>query len=77
MKDEFPAPECRAMISRLSPQLREVLRHIANGKANKEIAHEMQLSENTVRVYTERVYSVTRVNCRAKAARVACAGGLV
>ena len=67
----FEAKECRARVAQLSPRLLEVLRMLSEGKSQKQIAADMGLSENTVRVYLERVYSVLGVPNAVLAARIA------
>lgn len=74
---EYTTKECREVVELLSPQLKEVLRRKAGGLPNKQIADELALSENTVRIYLERIYSRLRVNNIASATRVAIGAKLI
>lgn len=76
MKD-FDPSECQALVAALPPSLRMVLVHLANGLPTKQIAAECAISEATVKVYRERLYSRLRVNNPAAATRVAVAAGIV
>jgi DNA-binding NarL/FixJ family response regulator len=73
----FQPATCHALVQELPPSLKLVLRHMADGLATKQIAAECDLSESTVQVYRERIYSRLRVNNLAAATRVAVAAGLV
>jgi two-component system response regulator DevR len=55
-------------ISTLSPQERRVLALVADGKTNKQIAEQLQLSENTVKNYLVNVFEKLQVKRRAQAA---------
>jgi two-component system, NarL family, response regulator DevR len=55
-------------ISTLSPQERRVLALVADGKTNKEIAEQMDLSENTVKNYLVNVFEKLQVKRRSQAA---------
>ncbi|HEX6492724.1 MAG TPA: response regulator transcription factor [Candidatus Dormibacteraeota bacterium] len=64
----------------LTPREREVLGHIAEGRANKEIAARMGISEKTVKAHVTRVLEKLGVQSRTQAALLAVrsgAGGLV
>lgn len=74
---EYTTKECREVVDQLSPQLKEVLRRKASGLPNKQIADELALTENTVRIYLERIYSRLRVNNIASATRVAVCAKLI
>ena len=63
----------------LTPREREVLGHVAEGRANKEIAARMGISEKTVKAHVTRVLEKLGVQSRTQAALVAVrsgAGGL-
>jgi RNA polymerase sigma factor (sigma-70 family) len=47
--------EAERLLGRLTPREREVLRHVAQGKSNKQIANELGTSEKTVKVHRGRV----------------------
>lgn len=53
-----------------------VLRHLASGRSNKEIAGEINLSVGTVKAHVQAVYQALRVNNRMQAKRVAMQLGL-
>jgi len=55
----------------LTGRQREVLSLLGEGKANKEIARELDLSENTVKIHVAAVLKALGVNNRTKAAMVA------
>lgn len=55
-------------ISTLSPQERRVLALVADGKTNKQIAEQLELSENTVKNYLVNVFEKLQVKRRAQAA---------
>ncbi len=52
----------------LSPREREVLRHVADGLANKEIAKKLFISEVTVKVHLRHIYKKLGVRNRTEAA---------
>lgn len=74
---DFSQSECQRRVALLSPQLREVLKRMAQGLATKQIADELQLSITTVQVYRERLYSKLGVNNLALAIRIAVGAKLV
>jgi RNA polymerase sigma factor (sigma-70 family) len=61
----------------LSPRELEVLRHVVEGRSNKEIAAELGLSEVTVKVHVGRVLQKLGVEDRTQAATTAIARGIV
>ena len=61
----------RTPLRRLTRRESEVLRMIAQGAANKEIAERLQLGEKTVRNYVSRVYRKLSVHSRAQVAAYA------
>lgn len=54
-------------IQPLSPRELEVLRHLAAGRTNRDIANEMILSLNTIKAHTRRLYGKLDVNNRTQA----------
>jgi DNA-binding CsgD family transcriptional regulator len=54
----------------------EVLRHIASGMSNREIAETLYISEKTVSVHVSRILTKLQVTSRAKATAVALEDGL-
>jgi DNA-binding NarL/FixJ family response regulator len=50
----------------LSARESEVLRHVCGGLANKEIAHRMGISENTVKSFMQQLFAKTGARSRAQ-----------
>ncbi len=63
--------------SQLSDREREILRLVATGVGNKEIAQELGISPNTVKVHVRRIFAKLGVETRAAATRQALEMGLV
>jgi NarL family two-component system response regulator LiaR len=63
-------------LQRLTPREREVLVLIARGLSNKRIAHELALSEKTVKTHVGHVLAKLGVSDRTQAAVVAVRAGL-
>jgi len=61
----------------LSARERDVLRLLAQGHTNLEIAHRLVLSEKTVRNYISNIYSKLQINSRGEAIVLARKSGLV
>jgi two-component system response regulator DevR len=57
--------------SQLTDQERRVLALVADGKTNREIAHDLHLGEGTVRNYVSNILSKLGVSNRAEAAAYA------
>lgn len=72
-----PRLDQRRRRAELSPRELEVLRHIVDGRSNKEIAIELGLSEVTVKVHVGRVLQKLEVEDRTQAATTAIARGIV
>jgi two-component system NarL family response regulator len=53
------------------------LRLLADGKANKEIANDLSISERTVKTHLGHLFEKLGVNSRTEAIRVATRRGLV
>ena len=77
---EYPACECgRAWRSRgvsrsaekLTPREREVLRLVADGLTNKEIAARLYISQGTVKAHCARAFEKIGARRRAHAVRIA------
>ena len=72
--DERRAAACER-VAALSRRQREVLLHLAAGKLNKQIAHELNLSERTVKMHRAAVFKALGVRSGADAIRVAIEAG--
>ena len=68
---------CRSNEFGLTARQMEVLRHLADGKPNKDIAHEMNLAEGTVKIHVAAVFQTLHVNSRLEAVRVGQRLGLL
>jgi LuxR family maltose regulon positive regulatory protein len=55
------------MVEPLSPQEQRVLRLLAAGLSNPEIAHELVVSVNTVKTHLQRIYQKLNVTSRSEA----------
>lgn len=63
--------------SHISEREREILRLIATGATNQRIAHELNISINTVKVHIRNIFGKIGVTCRAEAVMYAVRTGLV
>jgi two-component system NarL family response regulator len=70
LAERIPCPE-------LSPRELEILKLIANGEANKEIAARLAISEGTVRVHASNVFAKLGCSDRAQAVAVAFHRGII
>lgn len=64
-------------LDELTERERQILEKVAAGMSNKEIAHELALSEKTVKNYMTNILQKLQVRNRVEAALVAQSGGLV
>ena len=74
-----PAPEPAAPASRLdalSPREQEILRGIARGQGNKEIARSLGIAETTVKIHVQHILRKLEVSSRVHAAVMAAEHGL-
>jgi LuxR family maltose regulon positive regulatory protein len=67
-RSELPLPPGQAPIEPLSERERQVLRLVAAGLSNREIAEELYLSVNTVKTHLKRMYGKLGVGSRTAAA---------
>jgi NarL family two-component system response regulator LiaR len=77
VRGETPAPEGAAELARLTGREREVLVCIARGRANKEIAQDLTLSEKTVKTHVSNILSKLGLADRTQAALFAVRQHLV
>jgi NarL family two-component system response regulator YdfI len=61
----------------LSEREQEVLTFLAQGAANKEIAHHLHITERTVKAHVTSIFNKLGVNSRAEAVAVAMRNGLL
>jgi len=61
----------------LTPSERKILQAIVAGKANKEIAYDLKVSQNTVKTHVKNVFEKLGVSDRTSAATLAIKRGLV
>jgi len=64
-------------IEQLSPRERDILRGIARGASNKEIARELGIAETTVKIHVQHVLRKLGFNSRVQAAVAATSHGLL
>jgi len=64
-----PSPDSRSGLQALTVRELDVLQALAHGKHTKDIANEMQLSYETIRVYTKRIYQKLHVHSRLDAVK--------
>ena len=69
------SPDATAGDDDLTPREAEVLRLIAAGASNREIARALFVSEATVKTHVSRIFAKTGSRDRAQAVRYACAHG--
>jgi two-component system, LuxR family, response regulator FixJ len=71
------AEQARAKIEGLSPRERDVLMGLIEGRANKVIAYELDISPRTVEIYRANLMTKLRVRSLPEALRIAFAAGLI
>lgn len=69
--------EAKEKLARLSAREADVLRGLIAGRANKVIAHELDISPRTVEIYRANLMSKLNVRSLSEALRIAFAAGLV
>jgi two-component system, NarL family, nitrate/nitrite response regulator NarL len=74
-----PAPSAPApsALSTLSPREMEILRGIAAGASNKEIARDLRIAETTVKIHVQHILRKLDVSSRVHAAVMATENGLL
>jgi two-component system NarL family response regulator len=63
--------------SDLSPRETDVLKHLAAGQSNKEIADQLSISESTVKAHVDHILKKLRVQRRSEAVALAARIGLI
>jgi two-component system response regulator FixJ len=76
-KEASAIHHAREHIDRLTPRERDVLLGLIDGKANKIIAYELDISPRTVEIYRANLMDKLGVRSVAEAVRIAFAAGLV
>jgi two-component system nitrate/nitrite response regulator NarL len=71
-----PPPAPASAIGQLSPREREILRGIARGASNKEIARDLGIAETTVKIHVQHVLRKLGFSSRVQAAVAATAHGI-
>jgi two-component system nitrate/nitrite response regulator NarL len=71
------APPPQSPIDQLSPRERDILRGIARGASNKEIARDLGIAETTVKIHVQHVLRKLGFSSRVQAAVAATSHGLV
>jgi two-component system nitrate/nitrite response regulator NarL len=74
--DNDTAPPPPSPIEQLSPRERDILRGIARGASNKEIARDLGIAETTVKIHVQHVLRKLGFSSRVQAAVAATAHGL-
>lgn len=72
---EPPAPQGDAGLSRLSPRENDILREIARGASNKEIARTLSIAETTVKIHVQHILRKLNLTSRVQAAVYATTHG--
>ncbi len=72
-----PAPERPAALAELTPRELEVLRLIAGGRSNRDIARELVVGDATVKTHVARIFAKLDLHDRAQAVVLAYESGLV
>jgi two-component system nitrate/nitrite response regulator NarL len=70
-----PAPAPQTAMEQLSPREQEILRGIARGESNKEIARALGIAETTVKIHVQHVLRKLGVSSRVHAAVIASSTG--
>lgn len=65
------------LFSELTPREIEVLKEVATGKRNREIAETLFVSEKTIKSHIFAILGKLNANDRTKAAMMAACGGLI
>ncbi len=71
-----PSAPAADPVAGLSPREAEILRHIARGASNKEIARALAIAETTVKIHVQHILRKLGVDSRVQAAVLATSRGL-
>lgn len=74
-EDEKEAPLEPSAMGRLSPREHDILREIARGASNKEIARTLQIAETTVKIHVQHILRKLNLTSRVQAAVYATTRG--
>ncbi|MBL0716250.1 MAG: response regulator transcription factor [Desulfosarcina sp.] len=77
IKQSSTAKETPSTRPVLSQRELQILAHLVEGKSNKDIAHAVHLSPDTVKSHLKNIYQKLGVNSRSQASRAAIQGNLV
>lgn len=77
LSDQVPSESEQTSVEELSERELDVLRLVAQGLANKEIADRLELSEHTVKTHLRNILEKLHLRSRAHAAAYAVQAGLV
>jgi two-component system response regulator FixJ len=69
--------EAEALVARLAPREREVLRALVAGHPNKVVAHQLGISTRTVETYRASIMDKLRIGSFAEMVRVGVAAGIL
>jgi len=72
-----PSKEAAALVAQLTSREKQILNYVAQGYANKRIALELGISENTVKNFVSRVLTKLNANDRTEAVVIAIRHGLI
>ena len=75
--EQKPEEEASAFIAPLTPRELETLNYVAQGYANKQIALELGISEDTIKTHVARILTKLNANDRTEAVVVAIKKGLI
>lgn len=73
---DVPAEAPPDPLAQLSPREREIVRHIARGCSNKEIARALEIAETTVKIHVQHILRKLDLSSRVQAAVYASERGL-
>jgi len=76
-KESASVAERRSRIATLSPREQEVLAHVITGRLNKQIAYELGIAEQTVKIHRSRIMKKLAVGSIVELVRLADKAGIV